>query len=176
MNHYIIKKLQLLNSILNIESGDKKYINELITKYSKDEMKKKVVKNKEDLFKILLSDSNPKYYIDSPMGSKKGFGDKKRVLPFDYGELSNYINPADDMGWDIIIPPSNGELSSIKPIGVVEVNDDPKIWKEKADRKPPIGNDKIIVSNDGNISKEDKKIIEDFFSTMWQFKKIKWYE
>ena len=55
-----------------------------------------------------------------------------------------------------------------------KVYDDKKIWKEKAGEDPPAGNDKIIVANNGNINSSDIKIIEDFFSSMWQFKKIKW--
>jgi hypothetical protein len=136
--------------------------------------KKIIVKTMKDLFFQLKKNPSPKVYLDNPMGTKKGFGSKKRELPFDYGELSDWINPADDMGWDIILPPSNRKQDNLIPVGYVKVNDDKKIWKEKGDRSPPIGNDKIIVANSGNISEEDKVVIEDFFSSMWQFKKIKW--
>ena len=136
--------------------------------------KNKIVKNISDLFSLLKKDPNPKVYLDSPMGSKKGFGSKKRELPFDYGEFSEWINPADGMGWDIILPPSNRKQENLLPVGVVKVNDDKKIWKEKTGEDPPAGNDKIIVANNGNINSSDIKIIEDFFSSMWQFKKIKW--
>lgn len=136
--------------------------------------KKNKIKTINELFLMLKENPNPKIFLDNPIGSKKGFGSKKRELPFDYGEFSDWINPADDMGWDIILPPSNRSQENLIPIGIVTVNDDKKLWKEKADKSPPIGNDKIIVANNGVISKEDIKIIEDFFSTMWQFKKIKW--
>ena len=133
-----------------------------------------IIKTKEDLFLYLKDNPEQKIYVDAPKGTKKGFGGRKKELPFDYGEISKLVNPADDMGWDVIIPPSVKEVINIIPIGYVQVKDDKKIWKEKADRKPPVGNDKIIISNDGKISKEDKKIIEAFFQDMWQFEKIKW--
>lgn len=148
--------------------------NQIINWYKVAKKEKIIVKNIEKLFKLLEESPSPKVYLDNPIGSKKGFGDKKRVLPFDYGEFSDWINPADDMGWDIILPPSNRSQDNLIPVGIIIVNDDKKIWKEKADRTPPIGNDKIIVANNGNISDDDIQIIEDFFSSMWQFKKIKW--
>lgn len=132
------------------------------------------VKNMKELFSLLEENSSPKIFIDNPMGSKKGFGSKKRELPFDYGEFSDWINPADGMGWDIILPPSNRIQDNLIPVGYIKINDDKKIWKERADQTPPVGNDKVIVANNGDISNDDIKIIEDFFSSMWQFKKIKW--
>jgi hypothetical protein len=137
--------------------------------------KKKEIDSPKDLFKFLEKNKDLKINIDSPKGSKKGFGNKKRVLPFDYGEIVGVINPADNMGWDIIFPPSEKPTGkNLTPIGIIKINDDKEIWKERADKAPPIGNDKIIVSADGIISDEDRKIISDFFETMWQFKKIKW--
>jgi hypothetical protein len=80
------------------------------------------------------------------------------------------------MGWDVIIPPSQSsdDFEKIYPIGVIEINPDKEIWREKADKAPPVGNDKIIISKDGKISEEDKEIIESFFYKMWQFKDINW--
>lgn len=139
--------------------------------------KKKIIKTPKALFGFLREHEDLKINIDSPKGSKKGFGDKKRVLPFDYGEIIGVINPADDMGWDIIFPPSKvPKGKTLLPVGIVRVSDDKDLWKEKANMSPPIGNDKIIVSNDGKISEEDKNIISDFFEPMWQFKKIKWLD
>ena len=149
-------------------------INKKIIELYKVATKKEEIKNIEKLFKKLKANPSPKVHIDNPMGSKKGFGDKKRELPFDYGEFSNWINPADNMGWDIILPPSNRSKENLIPLGILEINDDKKIWKEKAKKDPPVGNDKIIVANNGDISKTDIDIIENFFSSMWQFKKIKW--
>jgi hypothetical protein len=56
----------------------------------------------------------------------------------------------------------------------VKVNDDEKAWKEKGNTTPPIGNDKVIVASKGVISDQDVKIIDDFFSSMWQFDKVIW--
>jgi hypothetical protein len=137
--------------------------------------KKKEIDTPKTLFKFLEKNQDLKINIDSPRGSKKGFGDKKRVLPFDYGEIVGIINPADNMGWDIIFPPSQKPTGkSLLPVGIVKINPNKEIWKEKADKDPPIGNDKVIVSSGGKISEEDKKIISEFFDSMWQFKKIKW--
>ena len=139
--------------------------------------KNKVIKTPKALFEFLKENDNLKINIDSPKGSKKGFGDKKKVLPFDYGEIVGVINPSDDMGWDIIFPPSETPKGKrLLPIGIIKVNDDVDVWKEKANCEPPIGNDKIIVSNSGKISAEDKNIISEFFEPMWQFKKIKWLD
>ena len=139
--------------------------------------KKKIIKTPKALFGFLKENDNLKINIDSPKGSKKGFGDKKRILPFDYGEIVGVINPADDMGWDIIFPPSVEPTGKrLLPVGIVKINDDQSIWKEKANKSPPTGNDKVIVSDSGKISEEDKKIISEFFEPMWQFKKIKWLD
>lgn len=149
-------------------------LNNKIIELYKVATKKEEIKTIEKLFKKLKSNPSPKVHLDNPMGTKKGFGDKKRELPFDYGEFSEWINPADNMGWDIILPPSNRKQDNLIPVGVLKINDDKKIWKEKANKSPPTGNDKIIVANNGDISAKDIQIIEDFFSNMWQFKKIKW--
>lgn len=139
--------------------------------------KKKTIETTKDLFKFIKNNEDLKINIDSPKGSKKGFGQKKRVLPFDYGEIVKAINPADNMGWDIIFPPSQKPTGKkLIPLGIIKVNDDKLLWKEKANKSPPIGNDKIIVSPDGKISEEDKRVIGDFFDSMWQFEKIKWLD
>jgi hypothetical protein len=138
--------------------------------------KQNIIESPEALFSFLESGPKLKLHIDSPKGSKKGFGDKKRVLPFDYGEIVGAINPADSMGWDIIFPPSQPtDVKKLIHIGIVKVKDDKKLWKEKAGRSPPVGNDKVIVSGEGSISAEDRAEIESFFSGMWQFEPIKWF-
>lgn len=139
--------------------------------------KKKEIVSPKALFKFLEKNEDFKINIDSPKGSKKGFGDKKKILPFDYGEIVGIINPADNMGWDIIFPPSQKPSGKkLTAVGIVKINEDKDIWKEKANMSPPIGNDKIIVSIDGKIKEEDKETINDFFNTMWQFKKVKWLD
>ena len=137
--------------------------------------KAKTVNTYKEIENLLDSTRLPNVFLDSPMGSKKGFGDKKRELPFDYGELSDWINPADNMGWDIILPPSNRNVSDLKLLGIVKIKNDKKLWSKKADKAPPVGNDKLIVSSEGVISREDILIIENFFNDMWQFEKIEWF-
>jgi len=171
MNYHKIKKLAIALKSLSAKDESKK-ANNIFDVMAKD---KTVIDTKEELFNALKR-KKFKIFIDSPKGSKKGFGSKKRVLPFDYGEISELINPSDDMGWDVIIPPSQSsdDFEKIYPIGVIEINPDKEIWREKADKAPPVGNDKIIISKDGKISEEDKEIIESFFYKMWQFKDIDW--
>lgn len=137
--------------------------------------KAKTVKTYKEIETLLKETKNPNVFLDNPMGSKKGFGDKKRELPFDYGELSDWINPADNMGWDIILPPSNRAVSNLVLIGIVKIKDDKKLWNKKADKNPPVGNDKLIVASEGEIDKSDIDIIENFFNDMWQFEKVKWF-
>ena len=137
-----------------------------------------VVKNYRVLMKKDLNLSS--VFLDNPIGSKKKFGAKNyKKLPFDYGEFSDYINPADDMGWDVIIVPSESggkktqQDHSYKIIGIVKINPNKAEWKEKGEgiKEPPLGNDKLIISTKSSISKEDKNIIEEFFKKLWQFKK-----
>lgn len=172
MRYFNIAKLAIALKDLSLEEESKK-TNNIFEVMSKNKI---VVKTKEELFEKLKKEKF-EIFIDSPKGSKKGFGAKKKVLPFDYGEISSLINPSDNMGWDIIIPTSQSseDFKIIYPIGIVEINPDKAIWRERADKAPPIGNDKIIVSKDGKISDEDKDIIENFFKNMWQFKKIDWF-
>ena len=166
-----------LRRALKYAEERKKKSKEKTKKLKKESSSKKIILDKpSNVYELLTENPNPKVQLDSPMGSKKGFGSKKRKLPFDYGEFSNWINPADDMGWDIIIPPSNREQTNIIQVGIVRVNPDEAIWKEEANKQPPIGNDKIIVASNGDITDKDKSIIEDFFSGMWQFKDVEWFD
>jgi hypothetical protein len=128
--------------------------------------KKKIIKTPKALFEFLKENEDLKINIDSPKGSKKGFGDKKKVLPFDYGEIVGAINPADMCFWDVIIPPSEKNLNNRKvyPIGIIRYSIPERI-----------GNDKIIVSSDGILSQNDKLIIENFFNDMNQFHDVEWF-
>jgi len=125
--------------------------------------------SKEDLKTYL--DQNPseslptKINIENPKGSMKTFkGAKEMKLPFDYGEWTNIINPADNMGWDLIIAPgSNSTSQNLKPVGHAEYTDGS-------------GNDKIIVADGGTISAADQEIISNFFKDLeGKFKEVEWY-
>lgn len=136
-------------------------------------------------------------WLDNPKGSKKRFGQKKyKRMPFHYGEFTEVNNPADDMGWDIIIAPSSEDSASLDDesgnahvarghnltaVGYVPVNDSQEDWTKNTSteerpegKKAPIGNDKVILALDGNVTSEDRRVIEDFFSPMWNFKDIVW--
>tara|TARA_B100000131_G_scaffold121744_2_gene118807 strand:- start:1376 stop:1945 length:570 start_codon:yes stop_codon:yes gene_type:complete len=143
------------------------------------------IESKKELFEYLKENPGEFIFLDNPMGTYKKFGGEKKLLPFHYGEFSGIINPADDMGWDVIVISSykdvvvDGELGHIKsghnlvPIGYVPVNDSEDEWEKKASKKPPIGNDKIILAPDMKYSDKDIGQIKDFFSSLWQFNDIK---
>ena len=106
-------------------------------------------------------------YLDNPKGSYKGFGRKEKIpLPFDYGEYPNLINPADNMGWDIIIVPSSSKNDKqLIPVGHIQYDG----WPEKK------GNDKIMIAPSGQYTSEDKAVIDGFFDPLDRFKPINWY-
>jgi len=146
----------------------RKYIREIyspresITISTKEELKKYLEQNPEENFTI---------NIDSPIDSYKKFGSETlHQLPFDYGEWPELINPADDMGWDMVVVPSaSGNAQppqNLKIIGVVEYNG------EKAPQKK--GNDKMIVAPGGNVLDSDREIINTFFEKFNDFNKVKW--
>ena len=89
---------------------------------------------------------------------------KKEVSRFDSGEWTRLINPADGMGWDVIIAPGSSKTSqNLKPVGHVEYADGS-------------GNDKMIIASGGSISSSSKEIINKFFEEQGDsFKEIEWY-
>ncbi|MAG25837.1 hypothetical protein CMI47_09690 [Candidatus Pacearchaeota archaeon] len=140
-------------------------------------------------------------FLDNPKNSYKRFGQKNyRKMPFHYGEFVEISNPADEMGWDVIIVPSSSDVAKTEqseeddeetayvpaghnliPVGYVPVNESQKEWtrrtksKKRPQGKPaPVGNDKIILAPNGIIEDEDKKDIEEFFRPMWNFKDVVW--
>jgi hypothetical protein len=135
-------------------------------KYTADEPS--VVVTREEMVDFLTNTPEQKIHLDSPKGSSKGFGKtKKTPLPFDYGEYPDIINPADNMGWDLIIVPSatkDDEL--LMPVGHVEYS------KERRDKE---GNDKIIIAPSKQYSEEDRAIIENFFIKLEGFEPVRWY-
>lgn len=149
----------------------------------------------DNALKYIAENSGKFIYLDNPKGSEKRFGKKTyKVMPFHYGEFTEINNPSDDMGWDIIIVPSDsrevsleGEAHHIPPghnltaVGYVPVNDDDAEWKAqtKTDENPegkpaPKGNDKIILAPDGKYTESDRAGIEGFFGNMWNFNKVVW--
>ena len=137
-------------------------------------------------------------FLDNPKGTKKRFGQKNyRRMPFHYGEFTEVTNPADDMGWDVIIVPSVRLVEdapeeetdhvppghNLVPVGYVPVNESQEEWTRRTrspsrpDGKPaPVGNDKIILapSEGWEDRDEDKRKIEEFFEPMWNFNDVIW--
>ena len=141
---------------------------------------KQNIGTKKELIDLIKKDPDQKVYLDSPKGSTKKFGGVDPIeLPFDYGEYPNLVNPADGMGWDIIIVPgSNKDDKDLIPVGHVSYKADEKEWAENTTREMPLdlkNNHKIFVASGGKYTAEGKKIIDDFFKERWQFEDTEWY-
>ena len=150
-----------------------KQIMEKWTTFLENEEKKEqiVLKTRSELYEYLKKhpENNKNIKIDVPKGSKKwSDGKNKKVLTFDYGEWTNLINPADKMGWDLIIMPKyDKNTSNLAPIGHLTYKDE--VGKEKK-------NDKIILAPNSNYTDEEKQEMVDFFSDVDVFKPIVWYK
>jgi hypothetical protein len=146
----------------------KKWTNFLENEEKKEQI---VLKTRSELYDYLKKHpkSNKNIEIDRPKGSKKwSDGKNKKVLTFDYGEWTNLINPADKMGWDLIIMPKyDKNTSNLEPIGHLTYKDE--VDKEKK-------NDKIILAPNSNYTDEEKQEMDDFFSDVDVFKPIVWYK
>ena len=119
--------------------------------------------------------------MDSPKGTTKKFGGVNEIeLTFDYGEWPHLINPADNMGWDLVLVPSaKKEDKNLTPVGYVVYNDDSELWQREVGKEPPaniIDNTKIILAPNGSATPGDKKLINDFFDKLWQIKQVIWKE
>ena len=108
------------------------------------------IKTKEEVIAIVNKNPNYKIFLDNPKGTTKKFGGlTPKVLPFDYGEWPKLINPADNMGWDLIIVPSSNEKDkNLIPVGIVDYHADPEIWKKVGKKmNDDIENNSKIVVN-----------------------------
>ena len=140
----------------------------------------KSINSKEELIDLIKKDPNQKIYLDNPKGTTKKFGGVDLItLPFDYGEYPEIINPADGMGWDIIIVPGSAEDDKdLTPVGHVSYTGDEKEWAENTTRDMPSdlkNNHKIFIASGGEYSAEGKSIIDNFFKERWQFEDPEWY-
>ena len=125
-----------------------------------------IVPTRDEMVSIIRADPDQKLFIDFPKGSMKKFGGDPVELQFDYGEWSEFINPADGMGWDFVIVPSAAPGPNLVPVGHVTYLPE---YKDK------FGNDKIIIAPHGNYNNEDREIIDAFYSAMKRFDIPKWY-
>ncbi len=81
---------------------------------------KRTINTKEELIDLIRQDPKQEIYLDNPKGTTKKFGGvNPRVLPFDYGEYPQLINPADGMGGDFLLTLSSltGALAQIIMVG-----------------------------------------------------------
>ena len=93
--------------------------------------------------------------------------ENKLELPFDYGEYPDIINPADNMGWDVIIVPSaTKDDIPLVPVGHVAY---------AQNRPEKVGNDKIIIAPNRRYTAQDAEIIEEFFNPLEGFESVEWY-
>ncbi|RPG05703.1 MAG: hypothetical protein CBE07_001560 [Pelagibacteraceae bacterium TMED247] len=180
-------RYMMLYRLLKISSAENFNFKKKIKKTAQGQTESYDIESLDELIDLINEDKAQLIFLDNPMGSYKKFGGNKKLkLPFDYGEYSELINPADDMGWDIIIVPSasgkygktiTADKNDLIPVGLAPVNDSEADWEENTNgkKKPPVGNDKIILAPDGKYLDSDAKEIESFFKDLWQFKEIKWY-
>ena len=138
--------------------------------YLNEDLDAIVIPGREELVRYVTDSPHQKIYLDNPKGTKKSFGrgkENKVELPFDYGEYSDIINPADNMGWDVIIVPSaTVEDELLIPVGHVTYS---------STRPKKAGNDKIIIAPSGQFSSSDQRIINDFFVDLEGFEPVMWY-
>ena len=138
--------------------------------YLNEDLDAIVIPTRDELVRYITDSPQQQIYLDNPRGTSKSFGrgkENKVKLPFDYGEYPDIINPADNMGWDVIIVPSaTKDDQFLIPVGHVEYS---------KDRREKLGNDKIIIAPDGQYSDEDRKIIDNFFTDLKGFESVKWY-
>tara|TARA_R110000851_G_scaffold115858_1_gene241832 strand:- start:3473 stop:3934 length:462 start_codon:yes stop_codon:yes gene_type:complete len=152
-------------------------MNKLLEKWEKFSGTRDVYTHNE-LIDIVSSDPGLDIRIDSPRGSEKKFGGLEPMkLPFDYGEWPKLVNPADDMGWDLIIVPSAAKTDkNMVPIGYIQYKDNDSIWNRVGKAKPKgvRHNTKIIIAPNKQYNGQDKKIIENFFGKLIQFEAVVW--
>jgi len=134
------------------------------------EIRTLTVPSRDEIVKYITENPNQVIHLDNPKGSKKAFGrgeENKIELPFDYGEYPDIINPADGMGWDIIIVPSGSQYDKeLIPVGHIEYS---------RDRPEKLGNDKIIIAPRGHYVQNDVDTIEGFFNDLEGFERTRWY-
>ena len=124
------------------------------------ESDKKIVSLDEII--TILTDSLPEIEIEELKNTgRKKWGNPDPIV-FDYGEIPSLINPADGMGWDIIISPDADKTDELlRIVGYVPIKSD-------ADKIPPPfgnkpGNHKLILGKIGRISQQAITKLKNWF-------------
>lgn len=110
-----------------------------------------------------------------PVKVEKNKGDTywNDTIPFYYGEYPNYINPADNMGWDVIIISDDQNFDNLTCHGVVPIYEHANLIEPPHGNKP--GNHKLIISNHV-LTKEEKTLINEFFKNKPAFLKPVYFD
>lgn len=91
-----------------------------------------------------------------------------KICPFSYGEILYHKNPVDNMNWDIIVSPdSNDDDENLLICGIVKIKKDANKLPHPIGNKP--GNDKLILANEGDLTSNDKKLIDEYFKDIQAF-------
>jgi len=133
---------------------------------SEDE--KEIIPTRKEIVDYIRHNSNQPINIDRPKGTIKRFGGKVSIkLPFDYGEWPHLINPADNMGWDVIVVSSaTANDDNLIPVGYVAYNEN---------KPSSMFNDKIIIAPHGKYTSTDRQLIQSVFKQMDYFDDPVWY-
>ncbi len=129
---------------------------------------KEIISTRQEMINYAKDNPDAPKHIDKPKGSTKKFGGEvKIILPFDYGEWPHLINPADNMGWDlIVVPSSNANDENLLPVGYVAYNEN---------KPTAMFNDKIILAPNRSYSSGDREVIDNVFKSMDYFDNPVWY-
>lgn len=97
-----------------------------------------------------------------PIKIEKNIGEEyfNDVIPFYYGEYPTFINPADNMGWDVIVISNDKNFDNLTCQGIVPIDENANLIPKPYGNKP--GNHKLILSKQP-LSLEEKDMINAFF-------------
>jgi hypothetical protein len=109
----------------------------------------------------ILQKSLPRIRVEEKRNTKQKWG-VEEPIPFDYGEIPEYINPADNMGWDFIVAPDSDPTNkNLRIAGIIKVKDNADNIPAPNGNKP--GNHKLILGSEGRVSNDAMKIIKNWF-------------
>jgi len=129
------------------------------------ENERKVISFDEIL--TFLKNTLPRLKIEENKGVHKKWGNPNPI-PFDYGEFPDLINPADGMGWDVIISHDADKNDEwLRITGYVPINDQSHLIPPPFGNKP--GNHKLILGRFGKIGNQAISTLKDYFEDLPSF-------